>query len=143
MAKEKILFVCSHNSARSQMAEAYFNHFSKGQILAESAGLEPGKLNPIVIEVMKEENIDISNSTVNGVFEFYKEGRLYKNVITVCDQSTAEKCPIFAGVTKNIHWGFEDPSQFNGTHDEKLNKTRIIRDQIKAKVLELIESIQD
>lgn len=140
MDGKKILFVCSHNSARSQMAEAYFNTMYNGNITAESAGIEPGKLNPLVIAVMKEEGIDISNAEVNSVFEFFKEGRLYKYVIAVCDEKTAEKCPVFAGVTARINWSFEDPSKYEGSEEEKLEKTRAVRDQIKEKVKELIEN---
>lgn len=142
MHGKKILFVCSHNSARSQIAEAYFNNLYTGDIVAESAGLEPGTLNPLAVAVMKEEGIDISNAAVNSVFELYKEGRLYKYVITVCDDKTAEQCPIFAGITKRLHWGFEDPSSFVGSDAEKLERTRAVRDQIKAKVQELIQTIE-
>ncbi len=141
MHGKRILFVCSHNSARSQMAEAYFNSLCSGDITAESAGLEPGTLNPLAVAVMKEEGIDISNASVDSVFDFYKEGRLYKNVITVCDEKTAERCPVFAGVTERIHWGFEDPSQFEGSEEEKLAKTRVVRDQIKEKIQELIHTL--
>jgi arsenate reductase len=135
----KILFVCSHNSARSQMAEAFFNHLYTGEITAESAGIEPGSLNPYAVTVMKEIGIDISQNSTNNVFEYYKEGRLYKYVITVCDEKTAEMCPIFAGVTERLHWSFEDPSALTGDEESILNKTREIRDMIKQKVEEFIK----
>lgn len=141
MQKRKILFVCVHNSARSQMAEAYFNNFIKDGYIAESAGIEPGILNQQVVEVMKEDGIDISNNATKSVFDFYKQGRLYTHVITVCDKEAAEKCPIFPGNTKRIHWSFKDPSQVTGGDEEKLNKIRIIRDNIKEQVKNFIEEL--
>jgi len=134
MKKEKVLFVCIHNSARSQMAEAYFNHFIKGNFKAESAGIEPGKLNPLVIKVMQEDGIDISKNETNSAFDFYKEGRIYSYVIAVCDKEAAEQCPVFPGQAKRLHWPFNDPSAATGTEEEKLDKIREIRDQIKKKV---------
>ncbi len=138
MGEVKVLFVCAHNSARSQMAEAFLNHMGKG-FLVESAGIEAGTLNPIAVEVMKEAGIDISGNKTKSVFEFYKQGKIYNYVITVCDNKTAERCPIFPGTLKNLHWSFDDPSSFQGTHEEKLEKTRIIRNQIKDKISEFIE----
>ena len=134
MDKKKVLFVCIHNSARSQMAEAYFNLFIKGDFIAESAGIEAGSLNPLVVEVMKEDNIDISGNKTNVVFDYYKEGRTYSYVITVCDKEAAERCPLFPGVTRRLHWSFQDPSTQNGSQDEKLKVIRIIRDRIKEAV---------
>ncbi len=136
MDKKKILFVCVHNSARSQMAEAFVNHLFGDSFIAESAGLEPGILNPIVVEAMKEIDIDISKNKTKSVFDFYKKGNLYNYVITVCDESSAEQCPLFPGITKRIHWSFEDPASFTGTHEERLIRTREVRDQIKKKVEE-------
>ncbi|MGE5847478.1 MAG: arsenate reductase ArsC [Ignavibacteria bacterium] len=98
MNKLKVLFVCVHNSARSQMAEAYLNKFGGDRFFAESAGLEPGKLNPLIVDVMKEEGIDISNKKTNDVFEFYKKGKFYSYVIAVCDKEAAKRCPIFPGI---------------------------------------------
>jgi len=140
MEKIKVLFVCVHNSARSQMAEAILNKLAGDRFFAESAGLEPGKLNPVVVEAMKEINIDISKNDTKSVFDFFKEGRLYNYVITVCDTASTERCPIFPGLTKRIGWSFEDPSAFTGTHDEKLAKTREIRDKIKSEVENFIKT---
>ena len=138
----KILFVCIHNSARSQMAEAFVNLHGKGKIIAESAGLEKGKLNPFVIEIMHDINIDISKNKTNTVEEFISEGRKFDYLITVCDETNGEKCPIYPGLVKDrIHWTFEDPSSFQGTNEEKLDFTRKIREQIKAKVEEFIYTI--
>jgi arsenate reductase len=134
MPKIKVLFVCVHNSARSQMSEAFLNHYFGDQFEAESAGLEPGKLNPIVVDAMKEIGIDISGNKTKSVFDYYKQGRMFKYVITVCDQTAAERCPIFPGVAEKIHWNFPDPSALQGTYGEKLEGTKKIRDLIKDKI---------
>jgi len=130
--KKKVLFVCIHNSARSQMAEAFLNRICGDQFEAFSAGLEPGKLNPTVIEVMKEIGIDISGNQTKAVFDFVKSGQMFAYVITVCDEASAERCPIFPGVTTRLHWSFPDPSKFEGA--EKLAKTGEVRDAIKKKI---------
>ena len=136
MTKDKVLFVCVHNSARSQMAEAFLKQMAGDKFEVESAGLEPGELNPLAIEVMKEIGIDISQNKSKSVFDFYKEGRRYDYVITVCDESQAQKCPIFPGttITRRIHWSFDDPANFKGTWEEKLEKTRQVRDKIKQQI---------
>ena len=134
MDKIKVLFVCVHNSARSQMAEAFLKSLGGDRFEVYSAGIEPGVLNPLVVEVMKEIGIDISNNKTKSVFDFYKDGELFSYVITVCDAASAEMCPIFPGLTKKLHWSFADPSSFVGTHEEKLEQTRIVRDAIKEKV---------
>jgi arsenate reductase len=105
-----------------------------------SAGLEPGTINPLVIEVMREEGIDISQNGVNSVFELFKQGRLFQYVITVCDESSGERCPIFPGIINRLHWGFDDPSRFAGNHQEKLEQTRLVRDQIRDKIKAFVES---
>jgi arsenate reductase (thioredoxin) len=132
--KAKVLFVCIHNSARSQMAEAFLNQICGDFFEAHSAGLEPGKLNPIVIEAMREIGIDISGNQTKAVFDMFKSGKVFQYVITVCDETSAERCPIFPGIAKRLHWSFPDPSSFPGTHDEKLAETRKVRDTIKNKV---------
>ena len=138
----KVLFVCVHNSARSQMAEAYLNHFGEGRFEAESAGLEPGVLNPRVVEVMRESGIDISQNKTRSVFEILNQGKLFAYVVTVCDETVAEKCPIFPGVTKPLHWSFADPSSLTGTEAEKLQRTREIRDEIKKRVQAWVRDVQ-
>ena len=140
MSKTKVLFVCIHNSARSQMAEAFLNQLGGDKFEAESAGLEPGVLNPIVIEAMKEIGIDISKNRTKGVFEFFKHGKIYNNVITVCDEASAEKCPVFPGIAKQLHWSFADPGGFQGTYEEKLSQTRKLRDTIKKRIEEFVNS---
>ncbi len=142
MNKYKVLFVCIHNSARSQMAEAYLNKLGGESFIAESAGLEAGTLNPVVVEVMKEEGLDISNNTTKSVFDFVKQGKLYSYVITVCDKETAERCPIFPGVREYINWSFKDPSKFEGSYADRFNATREVRDQIKNHILEWIKEFE-
>lgn len=132
--KQKVLFICVHNSARSQMAEAWLNHFCGEQFEAESAGLSPGTLNPLAVKVMQEVGIDISHKKTQAVFDLVKAGKMYAYVVTVCDESSAEQCPIFPGVTQRLHWSFPDPSALTGTEEDKLAKTREIRDLIKAKI---------
>jgi arsenate reductase len=132
--KKQVLFVCIHNSARSQMAEAFLNDICGEQFEAQSAGIEPGKLNPIVVEAMQEVGIDISRNGTKSVSEMLKSGRRFDYVITVCDETSAERCPYFPGPTVRLHWGFPDPSALQGSQAEKLARTREIRDAIKLKV---------
>jgi len=134
MAKQQVLFVCIHNSARSQMAEAFLNQLGGEYFTAESAGIEPGRLNPLVVEVMREIGFDLSKNQTKSVFDFYQQGKQFAYVITVCDQTAAEKCPIFPGVTERLHWSFPDPARLTGSHAEKLAQTRVIRDQIRPQV---------
>lgn len=129
--KQKILFICQHNSGRSQIAEAYLKKFAGDQLEIESAGLEPAEnINPLVVEVMKEEGIDLSKKKPQSVFELFKAGKLYSHVITVCHDSE-NQCPVFPGITQRWHWPFPDPAKVEGSHGEKLSKVREIRDQIK------------
>lgn len=134
MEKQKVLFVCVHNSARSQMAEAWLNHLCGDVFEAESAGLEPGKLHPLTIEVMKEVGLDISHKKTQSVFDLVKAGRIFSYVVTVCDETSAERCPVFPGITRRLHWSFPDPAAVIGTTEEKLKKVRKIRDDIRSAV---------
>lgn len=136
--KHRVLFVCIHNSARSQMAEAFLNHLGGDSFEAESAGLEPGILNPIVVQVMAEVGLDIHDNKTKSVFDLLKGGKSYDAVITVCDEASAERCPVFPGKSKRLHWSFADPSSFKGSHEEKIEKTRIVRDQIKEQIVSFI-----
>ena len=134
---KNILFVCIHNSARSQMAEAFLNSLGFENVKAESAGLEEGKLNPVAVEAMKEVGIDISGNKTKTVYGFIKEGKHFHYIITVCDATSGERCPIFPGNPyKRLHWSFDDPSSFEGTLEQKLERTRVVRDQIKARIEE-------
>lgn len=141
MSKKRILFVCVHNSARSQMAEAFLKKYGGDKFEVESAGLEPGNLNPVVVEVMKEVGIDISQNKTKSVFDFYKQGKQYDYVITVCDESQSGACPMFPGKGERLHWGFADPSSFSGSHEEKLKKTKEVRDQIEAKIKDWLKTL--
>lgn len=132
--KPNVLFICIHNSARSQMAEAWLNKICGEFFTAESAGLEPGTLNPLVVEAMQDVGIDISKKETQAVFDVFKSGKLFSHVVTVCDETSAERCPIFPGVAKRLHWNFPDPSALTGTHDEKMAGVRRIRDQIRAQI---------
>jgi arsenate reductase len=123
------------------MAEAFLNHYGKEKFYAESAGLEAGTLNPIVVDAMMEAGIDISSNKTKDVFDFYKAGKRFNYVVTVCDESNAERCPIFPGPIENIHWSFKDPAALEGSYEEKLDGTKIIRDEIKNKITSWIEEI--
>ena len=138
----KLLFICEHNSARSQMAEAYLNFFAEGRLLAESAGLEPGTLNSDVVDVLKEEGIDISMKKTQGVFELFKQQKQYDAIIAVCSPAVSARCPIFPGRAKRFNWPFDDPSKLSGSREEILAQTRAIRDQIKQQVLSLIREYE-
>lgn len=142
MTKIKVLFVCVHNAARSQMAEAYLNTLAGDSFQAESAGFKPGNINPYVVRVMQEEGIDMAENSIDSVFEFFKEGRIYNYVIAVCDAEQAEKCPVFPGVTTRLNWSFPNPAAFSGTDKDIMNATRIVRDQIKEKVEQFIEAVK-
>jgi arsenate reductase len=131
---KKVLFVCIHNSARSQMAEAWLNHLCGAHFTAESAGLEPGKLNPLAVAVMREVGIDISGKKTRGVSDVLKSGQSFSYVVTVCDETSAELCPVFPGVTTRLHWGFPDPAAVTGTDAERLEKARVIRDSIRDRI---------
>lgn len=133
-----LLFICEHNSARSQMAEAYLNALADGKFRAESAGLEPGVLNPYVVEVMGEDGLDISTHSTKSVFDLYRQQRQYDAVITVCSPEVGGKCPLFPGRVKRWNWPFADPSRLTGSREEILSATRIIRDDIKAKIQEFL-----
>ena len=141
MDKKKVLFVCVHNSARSQMAEAYLKQIAGDRFEVESAGLEPGKLNPIVVEIMKEVGIDILQNKTKSVFDFFKQGKQYDYVVTVCDESQSGACPVFPGKGEKLHWGFADPSQFKGSWEDKVKQTREVRNQIEAETKEWINSL--
>jgi arsenate reductase (thioredoxin) len=136
----KVLFLCVHNSARSQMAEAFLAKYGEGRFEVESAGLEPGKLNPFVVRAMGEVGIDISRNPTKSVFELFKAGKVYQVVVTVCSKEAAEKCPIFPGLSEKLHWPFADPSTFTGSDEQILAQVRLVRDQIEAAVKEFVAS---
>ena len=139
----KILFVCIHNSARSQMAEAFLNYYGNENFEAESAGIEKGKLNLYVVKAMQEVGIDISKNQTKDVFDFFKQGKSFHAVITVCEKEAAERCPIFPGTLRRMEWSFSDPSKFTGTEEEILSQVRKVRDAIKEKVLQFIKEADE
>ena len=134
MSKQKVLFVCIHNSARSQMAEELLRKLAGDKFEVESAGIEPGVLNPVVVEVLKEIGIDITAKKTRAAIDCVKSGKFYHYVITVCDETSAERCPVFPGSAQRLHWGFTDPSRFEGTWDEKKVRTRAVREAIQKKI---------
>ena len=131
---KRILFVCIHNSARSQMAEAFVNQMCQGSYEAHSAGLEPGVLNPLVVEAMQEVGIDIAAAKTKSVAQMLAGGPTFTRVVTVCDEASAERCPTFPGGAERDHWGFPDPSALAGTHEERMVAVRRIRDDIRERV---------
>ncbi len=132
---QKVLFVCGHNSGRSQMAQAWMNKLCPGRFSAESAGITPGPaVNELVVEVMREAGMDISSNKPRSVFDVYKSGATFSYIITVCDQAAAEKCPVFLGLIRQIHWSFPDPAALEGTEEEKITRLRSIRDSIRDRV---------
>ncbi len=134
MEKLRVLFVCVHNSARSQMAEAFLRAFAGDSFEVESAGLEPAEaVNPLVVEAMAELGFDLSGRKPKSAFELFRQGRLYDYVISVCEDG-GERCPVFPGLTRRWHWPFPDPARVTGTREERLAQVRAIRDQIRAKV---------
>jgi arsenate reductase len=134
MQKQKVLFICAHNSARSQMAAALLNEACGEFFEGQSAGLEPGTINPLAVEALQELGLDISKNTTQRVFDVWASGQIFQFVVTVCSEAEAEGCPIFAGVTTRLHWPFDDPSKLMGTPEHRLAGTRRIRDQIRAKI---------
>jgi len=132
--KQKVLFICVHNSARSQMAEAFLNEMCGDHFEAQSAGLELGKLNLLAVEAMREIGTDISQNQTRSVSDVLKSGERFAYVITVCDESSAERCPLFPGDAKRLHWSFPDPSALSCTGEERLARTRKIRDQIRVRI---------
>jgi arsenate reductase len=124
------------------MAEAWCNHLCGDFLEAESAGLEPGQVNPLVVRAMKEVGIDISHKGTQDVFSLVKSDNLYSYVITVCDRSTAERCPIFAGITQRLDWSFPDPSGLRGSDEEKMIEVRKIRDAIRGRIVEWVATLK-
>jgi len=132
---KRVLFICTHNSARSQMAEGLVNHDLAGKVQAFSAGTEPSSVNPLVIAAMKEVGIDISRHRSKSIDEFADEK--FDFVITLCDHA-AESCPVFFGGTRRMHMGFPDPAGVTGTEEEKLSFFRKLRDQIRKEVADFL-----
>jgi arsenate reductase (thioredoxin) len=141
--KKRVLFLCIHNSARSQMAAALLKQIAGDRFDVESAGFEPGKLNPLAVVAMRNAGIDISQNGTQSVFDLFKSGRRFEYVISVCDGATAERCPIFPGVTTRLGWSFADPSAFTGSEDERLNQTIVVRDEIRETIRQWVAAEND
>ncbi len=131
MTPVRVLFLCTHNSARSQMAEGLLRHVGGDRFEVFSAGTEPGEVNPFAIRAMQEVGIDISTATSKHVEQFV--GQDFDYVITVCDRAN-ETCPIFPGDPKRVHWSFPDPSAATGTDDEKIRAFRKVRDELRDRL---------
>lgn len=134
-SKKRVLFLCTHNSCRSQMAEGLLKHLAPDKFEAESAGTNPSQVHPLAVKVMEEAGIDISGQYSKPINKF--SGQSFDYVITVCDNAN-QTCPIFPGAARKLHWSFEDPASGEGTPDEKLRFFRRVRDEISSKVKEFI-----
>jgi arsenate reductase (thioredoxin) len=130
-SKAKVLFLCTGNSARSQIAEGYLRHVAGDLFEPLSAGIEPKGLNPLAVETMREIGIDISKQRSKDVGEFIGQSIPY--VITVCNNAK-QRCPIFPRTYKFLHWSFDDPADAKGSHDEELAVFRRVRDEIGSRI---------
>lgn len=131
LSKPKVLFLCTGNSARSQMAEGYLQQMGSDRYEAASAGIEPQGLNPLAVEAMAEIGIDMSHHKSKDVGVFLGQNIPY--IITVCDHAR-EKCPVFPSTYKSLHWSLDDPAQAEGTHDERLAVFRRVRDELVRRI---------
>ncbi|MFW5743657.1 MAG: arsenate reductase ArsC [Spirochaetota bacterium] len=140
-SRPRVLAICIHNSARSQMTEEFIRHAAGERLEVMSAGIEPGSLNPTVVELLKEDGIDITGKQTRSVYDLHEAGERFDYVIAVCDKEAAERCPIFPAEKRRLHWPFPDPSKATGSLDEKLDYVRPIRDQIRAKAEAFVEEV--
>lgn len=133
MHRQGVLFICTHNSARSQMAEAWLRHLAGDRFEAYSAGVAPGVINPLTVKAMAEVGIDLSGAEAQGIDEYLGRVPVHR-VITVCDKA-ATSCPrVWPGAAERLNWFFDDPSAATGSEGEKLATFRRVRDEIRAKV---------
>jgi len=147
MDKPKVLFLCSSNSARSQMAEAFLRAYAGDHFEVYSAGLEPRGIHPLTIRVMTERGISLENQYSKALTEYMGKVN-FDWLITVCDKAD-KNCPFFPGMGTRLHWSFEDPASATGTEEEQLIKFRQVRDAIEEKIkswwaeFELLHSVYD
>jgi arsenate reductase len=134
MIKSRVLFICIHNSSRSQMAEGLLRASCGEFFDVHSAGLEAGQINPLAVESMRQVGIDIAGQKAKPLSDYTRAGEKFDWVITVCDATSAERCPIFPWGTQRLHWSFPDPAAFDGTREERLAQTGRVRDAINAKI---------
>lgn len=137
MNKERVLFLCTHNSARSQMAEGFLRAKAADRFEVQSAGTEKRAVNPLAIRVMAERGIDISGHTSKVYVGLMQDPWDY--LITVCDDAN-ERCPFIPGIQKRLHWSFEDPSRATGGEEERLATFRKVRDQIETQIAEWLRT---
>ncbi|TVR29273.1 MAG: arsenate reductase ArsC [Spirochaetaceae bacterium] len=140
-SRPRVLAICIHNSARSQMTEEYIRQAAGDRLEVTSAGIEPGELNPVVVELLKQDGIHIEGKKTQSVFDLHNRGERYDYVIAVCDKEAAERCPIFPAEKQRLHWPFPDPSKAEGTMQQKLAYVRPIRDEIKKMAQEFVADI--
>ena len=136
--KTRVLFLCTGNSCRSQMAEGFLRHFAGDRFDVASAGTRPAVLNPGAVKAMREVGVDIAQHRSKSVEEF--AGQRFDHVITVCDRAR-ESCPIFPGATRLDHWPFDDPAEATGTSEERAAVFRRVRDEIAARIRRFLEGI--
>jgi len=141
--KTKVLFICSHNTTRSQMAQALLAKYGGDDFEVLSAGVNAGVLNPMAVEVISEdENMDISSYTTNSIIDYFKQGLHFHYVITVCDEAKKEPCPIFPGLDGILHWNISSPAS-DGSYEEKKAKVIASKDELKVNVLQLVELVKE
>ncbi|MCV6607439.1 MAG: arsenate reductase ArsC [Campylobacterales bacterium] len=137
---KKVLFVCTHNSARSQIAEELLKKYSNNTFYVSSCGYEPENINPLVVKLLKsQENIDISKKQPKSVFELFRSGKTFNYVISLWEEEGEEKCPVFPGVNYRLYWNFKNPKNFNGNEEIKIKKLNEIKEDIKAHIFKFIE----
>jgi arsenate reductase len=133
----RVLFLCTHNSARSQIAEALLQHYGGSDFEVASAGTEETRVNPLAIQVLADAGIDWSHAQSKTIDRFL--GEHFDYVITVCDRAR-ESCPVFPGSENTLHWGLDDPSEAEGTDDEKLDAFRRTREELAARLRPFIDA---
>ena len=142
--EKKVLFVSVHDSARARMAEAFMNQICGAMFAAQSAGIQPSaSVSPLASKVMLEVGVDIPERKPRSVFDVYKSGEVFSYIITVCDQTSAEQCPVFLGLVRQLHWSFADPASLTGTDEEKLVAIRSIRDSIRDRIVSWCREISE
>ena len=136
MARKRVLFLCTGNSCRSQMAEGFLRHLAGDKFEVFSAGVKPTQVNPLAVKVMAEVGIDISKHKSKSAMEFI--GQQFDYVITVCDNAK-QTCPVFPGHYEKLHWSLEDPAEAEGGEEERMVVFREIRDKIKQKIGDFLD----
>lgn len=137
MNKRRVLFLCTHNSARSQMAEGFLRSLAGDRFEVASAGTEATRVHPLAVRAMAEVGIDIGGHTSKVVDKFVEQPWDY--VITVCDDAN-EACPVFPKKSSRLHWSFQDPSQASGTEDQRFDVFRRVRDQVNARLVDWLRT---